>query len=320
MVAHTATSHAPSWNPEPSPLAPILPPPSVTDDLLDDLASTQFSLAVVALKHRLSLAQLLTWLNLPETREALALRESAAYAHVRHVAALNIDQAVRAMASIIHEYNHTAKDRDARDRARPGSAHREAVNTRKAAWLLLQFARIVPINESDLRRARDASRIASPRVARLLEEQACSEPAGAKNQATGGLPASANNHAPEVTTLPFVPDERLRGREPEPMRSEPDSTPTPNASEARKANPEHAEPEQAEADRYETTFDSQPLIVRQHSRESTPAPGLAPRATSLDNNISVLDQIDDPAFADPPEGGPTHAAAALVATGPPHTG
>ncbi len=105
------------------------------------------------MKHGLTLSGMLTWLNLPETREVLALRESAAYAHARHVAALNIGHAVETVASIVRDYNTTGPAREAQDRKTPGSAHRSATNARKAAWLLLQFARIVPINESDLRNA-----------------------------------------------------------------------------------------------------------------------------------------------------------------------
>jgi hypothetical protein len=96
---------------------------------------------------------MLTWLNLPETRDVLALRESAAYAHARHVAALNIGHAVETVASIVRDYNTTRPEREAQHRKSPGSAHRAATNARKAAWLLLQFARIVPVNEADLRRA-----------------------------------------------------------------------------------------------------------------------------------------------------------------------
>jgi hypothetical protein len=88
----------------------------------------------------------------PETREVLALRESAAYAHARHVAALNIGHAVETVASIVRDYNTTRPEREAQDRKTPGSAHRAATNARKAAWLLLQFARIVPVNEADLSR------------------------------------------------------------------------------------------------------------------------------------------------------------------------
>ncbi len=144
----------PTWDDStPDALSSLLPPPTLTDRILDDLAVPQFSLAIVAMKHGLTLSGMLTWLNLPETREVLALRESAAYAHARHVAALNIGHAVETVASIVRDYNTTGPAREAQDRKTPGSAHRSATNARKAAWLLLQFARIVPVNEADLRHA-----------------------------------------------------------------------------------------------------------------------------------------------------------------------
>jgi hypothetical protein len=150
--APSLSSPSDSWRSSSS-LSSLLPPPTLTDEILDDLAVPQFSLAIVAQKHGLTLSGMLTWLNLPETREVLALRESAAYAHARHVAALNIGHAVETVASIVRDYNTTRPEREAQDRKTPGSAHRAATNARKAAWLLLQFARIVPVNEADLRRA-----------------------------------------------------------------------------------------------------------------------------------------------------------------------
>jgi hypothetical protein len=227
--APSLSSPSDSWRSSSS-LSSVLPPPTLTDEILDDLAVPQFSLTIVAQKHGLTLSGMLTWLNLPETREVLALRESAAYAHARHVAALNIGHAVETVASIVRDYNTTRPEREAQDRKTPGTARRAATNARKAAWLLLQFARIVPVNEADLRRAtgclpasaknttstpsrahRTASvneRISSSdfsRVACLLEEQACSEPSSAHgSSATDQLRVSAPSESLPSHRIPSV--------------------------------------------------------------------------------------------------------------------
>ncbi len=73
---------------------------------------------------------------------------------------------------------------------------------------------------------------------------------------------------------------------------------------------------------------SEPVANSARTPPSAPSPlpldqlvaHLSSIATSLGIDISDLDHMDDPAFADPPEGGSTHAAAALAATGPPHPG
>lgn len=258
MVAHTATSRDPSWRSEPSPLVPLLPPPSLADKILDDLSSPHFSLAVVAQMHGLSLAGILAWLNLPETREQLALRESAAYAHTRHVAALNMEHAVQTAASIVRDYNTSRPEREAQDRKTPGSAHRASVHARKAAWLLYRFSRITPVNEADLRHA------------------AGCVPASAKraNGCDVGGHTSANKIAATNVRVPLVPDSDAQRLESEPVRSDSDSQPTTHAAES----VQHA-----------SEFENQPTIVRRSTRTSAPAPV-------------------------------ARAPAALVATGPPHTG
>jgi hypothetical protein len=234
--APSLSSPSDSWRSSTS-LSSLLPPPTLTDEILDDLAVPQFSLATVAQKHGLTLSGMLTWLNLPETREVLALRESAAYAHARHVAALNIGHAVETVASIVRDYKTTRPEREAQDRKTPGSAHRAATNARKAAWLLLQFARIVPVNEADLRRATGclsasaknttstpsrAHRTASvnqrtsssdsSRVACLLEEQACSESVRSTRDCAATRPTSPHGSSATGPLRVSAPPESLPSR------------------------------------------------------------------------------------------------------------
>jgi hypothetical protein len=243
--------------------------------------------------HGLSLAGILTWLNLPETREQLALRESAAYAHTRHVAALNMEHAVQTAASIVRDYNTSRPEREAQDRKTPGSAHRASVHARKAAWLLYRFSRITPVNEADLRHAAGCL------------------PASAKRASGCDVegPTSANSTAPP-TPVPAAPLEQAHTNDPAPAHS---------AADTKHAQPV-ADAERADADQHESEFENQPTIVRRSTRASAPAPSPAPDAIPVESEVSEIEDFNDPAFADPLGGGSTHAGAALAATGPPHTG
>lgn len=119
------------------PLCPSVPP-SLCPVLLDALASPHHSLASVAEKHGLTLSALLTWLELPETRAELAARESAAYAHVRYVSALNLSHAAHTASRIVGSFNATPLPADPFDLA----YFRVAVHARMAASLLLRFSRL----------------------------------------------------------------------------------------------------------------------------------------------------------------------------------
>lgn len=136
---------------------PPLPPaaaPHAATELLSDLASPHHSLASVAEKHNLSLDALLIWLQHPEARELMALHESAAYAHVRYVGALNLSHAVHTTVKTLETFNATPRPADPLD----PSYLRASIHARKAAWLLYRFSRLTPLSDADIAAARSTLR------------------------------------------------------------------------------------------------------------------------------------------------------------------
>lgn len=181
---------------------------SVTASLLSDLASPHHSLSSVAEKHNLSLSDLLAWLELPSTREQMAIRESACYHHVRYVAALNLSQAVHTTVRTLDAFNKSAPAADPLD----PSYLRAAIQAHKAAWLLYRFSRLTPVTQADLDRARSTVRLTSgtarqsvsaspvqpprastktPPVAAVSKPAPTSPPAHAPAQATAAHPANS---------------------------------------------------------------------------------------------------------------------------------
>jgi hypothetical protein len=171
---------------------------SVTESLLDHLASPNHSLASVAEKHNLTLSALLAWLEHPAIREQMALRESVAYRHVRYVGALNLSHAVHTTVKTLEAFNATPCPADPLD---PGYL-RAAIHARKAAWLLYRFSRLTSIAEPDLAAARVTLR-ATQSVSRAVE--------GAQTH----VPA----HTPAPEPLPTPPAQATPERAPQPTPS-----------------------------------------------------------------------------------------------------
>jgi hypothetical protein len=179
-------------------------PPSLCPVLLDALASPHHSLASVAEKHGLTLSALLTWLELPETRAELAARESAAYAHVRYVSALNLSHAAHTASRIVESFNATPRPADPFD----PNYFRVAVHARMAASLLLRFSRLYAA--------------AAPTPAR----PASGVSDGPTGRATAGRPASGPTSARPPITPPRAPSSVS---DPRPAPTGPTEPPSPTA-------------------------------------------------------------------------------------------
>ncbi len=220
-----------------------LPPaaaPHAAAELLSDLASPHHSLASVAAQHNIPLGELLAWLESPATREHIALRQSAAYTHVRYVASLNLSHAVHATIRILESFNRTpapAPSTPAALLADPASSlcsaalsanavvpyFRRAEQARKASWLLYRFSRLTPVSEHDLSRARTAAgSMPLGKSARRADAPAASE---ASSRATGGVSASANDRAPAADPASFSQTPRSSGCPTHALRDLPLSAP-----------------------------------------------------------------------------------------------
>ncbi len=218
----------------PSSPLPIAQSPLPASVLLDDLTSPHHSIASVAEKHNLSLADLLTWLELPSTREHMALRESAAYRQVRMVAAVNLSAAAHATIRILEDFNRTAPpDRDARastDAAAQSAASsesylRHSIHARKAAWLLSRFARILPVNEDQLQSARAVIR--STRATRVPPAPVSDAPRHEPAPMPAASASRARSDTTSATRVPPAPVSDAPRHELQPVRSAP--APTPNS-------------------------------------------------------------------------------------------
>lgn len=208
MVAHSATTSPSAPAPQSgdgrtaspcgdtsSPL-PIAHSPLPTSALLNDLTSPHHSLASVAEKHNLTLDDLLLWLALPETREAISLRESAAYSHLRLVASVNLSHAVHTTVKTLETFNTTPRPADPLD----PTYLRAAIHARKAAWLLYRFSRLTPLTDDNLAAARRTLR--APLIPDAHARRPESEPMRSSNtQAT----LLHEEPAPTTSTRPAVP-------------------------------------------------------------------------------------------------------------------
>lgn len=192
----------------PTPSLDFRPDEAAADALLIDLASPEHSLASVARKHNIPLAALALWLTTPAARERMLTIERGAYTHVRMSAALNLNTAVQTFVTILDNFQHapapshaigphatpdsspgaasspTAASPHIAPPASPPSAATSAFASSafatlrlalrqqslalRAAYHLCRLARIVPVSDDDLARARTIipprqSAAASPR-------------------------------------------------------------------------------------------------------------------------------------------------------------
>ncbi len=195
---------------------PLLSPaaaPHAAAELLSDLTSPHHSLASVAARHNLTLDALLLWLTLPETREAIAHRESAAYTHVRLVASVNLSHAVHTTVKALETFNATPRPADPLD----PSYLRASIHARKAAWLLYRFSRLTPLTDDNLAAARRALRVPLATDADASRHDA--EPVRSTNAQTARAddgPARTTN-----TVLHIPTADPARGRDPTPPPQRP---------------------------------------------------------------------------------------------------
>ncbi|QYK49269.1 MAG: hypothetical protein KF838_05310 [Phycisphaeraceae bacterium] len=196
---------------------------SVTLSLLNDLTSPHHSLASVAEKHNLTLDALLIWLAQPDTREAISLREHAAYTHVRLVAAVNLSHAVHATVRTLEHFVATPRPADPLD----PTCLRAAIHARKAAWLLSRFSRIVPINASRATPLKVDGPMGSQRTASVSQRTTVSDSSlrsqTVDNQTvdpSGALPdpppASSPHDVTDSPRAPLVPGSDPKCHTPEP--------------------------------------------------------------------------------------------------------
>lgn len=139
----TPAPRADSTSPPASPLDSI-------DSILTDLAAPESSLVSVAAKHSVSVADLCLWLTRPDIRERMLTIESGACNHVRLTASLNLTRAVHALQTTLSAYIDLSKRLDPAD----PTLIRASIHARKSAWLLLQLARLTPLTDEAIARAR----------------------------------------------------------------------------------------------------------------------------------------------------------------------
>lgn len=229
------------------------PDEAAADALLIDLASPDHSLASVARKHNLPVAALALWLTTPAARERMLTIERGAYTHVRMSAALNLNTAVQTFVTILNTFQHapapslatgplptpdsspgavsspTAASPHIAPPASPPSAAPSAFATSafatlrlalrqqslalRAAYHLCRLARIVPVSDDDLARARTIipprqSAAASPRhtptePSRLNPRGPVpSSPTPPHAHTPAPAPAPSPSHAPTLTATP----------------------------------------------------------------------------------------------------------------------
>lgn len=235
MVAATATSQ-PDTPPPGSTggtRVPQSPPLSASanglasiDSILTDLAAPDASLASVAVKHSISVADLCLWLTRPDIRERMLTIESGACTHVRLTASLNLTRAVHALQTTLVSYIELSKRLEPTDPV----LIRASIHARKASWLLLQLARLAPITEEHLARARRViGDTPSPQARTHAEEHAVANRADAR----ASSPRAQTPHdapqvrAPQPGGEPHPPAQPVQesARESDPSADAPETTP-----------------------------------------------------------------------------------------------
>ena len=146
LYIRTLPSHV---GPSPSILA-FNPDDNLAANIIRALAEPTGSLDAVAKARGISLADLALWLTTPKARQLMLTIERGACTHVRMAASLNLTASVRALVQILDDFRALAPDADPSNPA----YFRASIHARKAAYHLYRLSRLVPLDDSDLARAR----------------------------------------------------------------------------------------------------------------------------------------------------------------------
>ncbi|MCW5769841.1 MAG: hypothetical protein KIT19_14290 [Phycisphaeraceae bacterium] len=181
---------------------------SSSDAILTALADPDASLNSVARQFNISLATLTIWLARPDIQARVREMETGASTHTRLASSLNLSSAVRVLVRILDDFNALARSKpDPATHLSDPDYIRVSERARKAAYHLYRLSRIVPIDESILRRvhARSNTQTGSSRVPPLPSASSV-----ALRVEDPSAPASPTNSPSAFTSHPIRPADLIR--------------------------------------------------------------------------------------------------------------